>query len=428
MITDRLLRGSATLFFFSIVGSLCNYFFQFIMGRMLSVSDFGSINSLMSLMVIIAVPAGTLLLILSKYTSEYKANKDFGRIKSLHAKLFKAVTLVGCLFLLAYLSSLQYLRSYLNLTSTTPIIILGFGILWAVLTPINMGVIQGLQKFVALGIAGSLGGLFRIIFGVLLVYAGLGMNGAILGIVLSSLGVLMFSFLPLKEIIKFENKHNPTNNGKEILLFSLPAMLMAITLMSLTNVDLIMVKHYFSSEQAGLYASVAVLGRTIIYLPGAIVMVMFPMVAESHTLKTDTAPLLKKGLVYTLLMSGVGLIVFLLFPKLMVTMLFGHKFVAAAPYLKWYAGAMIPIALLNIIVNHSLARRKKAFIYFMLAGCLLEIILINTFHASLNNIIFIVFLTGMGLFLANITLLLFEKWQIGRAASELEKESRKAVL
>ena len=46
------------------------------------------------------------------------------------------------------------------------------------------------------------------------------------------------------------------------------------------NIDVILVKHYFSADEAGHYAALSQLGKIIIFGTGAIASVMFPLVVE----------------------------------------------------------------------------------------------------------------------------------------------------
>ena len=328
------------------VGNVANYFFQFYMARNLSTEDYGILNSLMSLMMILTVPTGVILMVLAKYSSHFKALKDMAQVRALFLNSLKKVLLYSSLGLVLYLLFSRYLGSFLKVPSLLPIIILGFIIFFSLLLPVNLGILQGLQKFWSFGIGCGLGGAFRLMFGIFLVALGLRVNGALAAIALSSFVLTIFTFIPLRLLFSPKlapaaynpPKHNPgiKENNNALIAYSLPVMLALFSFMVLVSLDLILVKHYFSAEEAGIYSSAAVLGRALFFLPTAIVMALFPMVSEQHTLKQDTYQLLKKGLGLTLLLSGVGALVYLFAPGLAISILFGAKFEVAAPLLQLF--------------------------------------------------------------------------------------------
>jgi len=61
----------------AMIGNLSNYFFQFFMSRNFSIEDYGAMNAIFSLMAITGIPTGTIMLVVAKYTSTFKAgSKD----------------------------------------------------------------------------------------------------------------------------------------------------------------------------------------------------------------------------------------------------------------------------------------------------------------------------------------------------------------
>lgn len=249
---------------------------------------------------------------------------------------------------------------------------------------------QGLQRFLSLGLCGSLLGLLKLIFGIFLVGLGFSLNGAMIAILISFLVLFILPFHYLKDLPKSDPQLYDLGIGLiKIMTYSLPVVLSSLSIMALTNVDLIMVKHYFPAEQAGIYASVAVLGRTVFYFPGVIVKAMFPIVSESHALKKDPCHLLKKAVGIAILLAGSGLIVLMAVPDLMLSFLFGKTFSEGAFLLRIFTLAMFFMALNNIIINFLLAIEKKWFISYLLLGCVVEIILISFFHQSLMTVLFI---------------------------------------
>jgi len=395
---DKLLKGSLILFVGNLVGSGCNYLFQFFMSRHLSVADFGAMNSLLSLLMITGVPAMSILLVSAKYVSNFKAAAEVEKIRLFQRKVLKRLTSYGSGLVLLMLLSTPWVAGYLKIDSYAPVIIMFLLILFSFLIPVNLGVVQGLQRFLTLGFLGGFSGFSRLVFGILLIVLGFSLNGAMTAILLSSLTLFLMPFYFLRDIPASDPGVDDLGIGvKRIIGYSTPVVLSSLGIMALTNMDLILVKHYFPAEQAGVYASVAVLGRTVFYFPGVIVMAMFPIVSESYALSKNPSHLLKKALGVTILLAGLGLIVLLIVPDLMLSFLFGKTFSQGASLLRMFSIAMFFVALTNILANFYLAIERRWFLVVLLLGCTVEMVLIFLFHQTLVAVPTI--LTAVNLFI-----------------------------
>ncbi len=410
MINNKLTKNGIFLFLAFMIGNISAYFFQFYMSRKLSMEDFGMFNSLLSLSAIVSVPAGTVSLVMARYTSKFHALQDIGKIKYLFYNAYIKLLLAGTIGIGIFISLSKYIGTFLNIHTNFPIILIGISLLLSLILPINLGILQGLQRFGYLGINGSISGLLRLAFGVLFIYIGFGVHGAILAGIVPVFIIILITWYPTRFLLSKTIKHDKEKYTKEIIWYSLPATLANLCFSGLINIDLVLVKHFFSPEDAGNYAATAILGRSIFYLPGAIILAMFPMVSESHTLNKDTYGLLNKALLFTLILSGFGLIIFFVFPSQVMGLLMGKKFIATAQLLRVFGLAMLPFALLNILINFNLAKHRVKFVYTLAVGCLLEIFLIYIHHNSLTQVIYIMMGSGILLFLVNFFFIIKEKF------------------
>ena len=138
----------------------------------------------------------------------------------------------------------------------------------------------------------------------------------------------------------------------------------------------------------------------------------------------DSFKILDKGLLYTGLISATTAFMFFLFPELSISILFGNKYLPAVPLLRLFSLAMVPLALINIIMNFNLARERMGFIYSFIGFSILEVILIGMFHSSLNQVLLILIGVLTTLFTINIGLV----WVDRRRAKvtvqrQIEKEN-----
>ena len=83
-----------------------------------------------------------------------------------------------------------------------------------------------------------------------------------------------------------------------------------------TNIDLIIVKHFFTNHEVGIYSVADILGKIILYFPSAIVLVMFPEVSHAHATNNKTKNILLKSITITFVLCSFLEIFYLKFPFL----------------------------------------------------------------------------------------------------------------
>ncbi len=133
-----------------------------------------------------------------------------------------------------------------------------------------------------------------------------------------------------------------------------PVVIVLLCFSILTNIDVIIVKHFFAPIQAGHYAAAAIFGKIVLFFPGAIAMVMFPKAAELHTLEQDPWPVLKKSLLAVAVLCGLVTMSYFFFPVLIVSLLFGSRYYQSIPLMGLFGIAMTIFSLINIIIAYYL--------------------------------------------------------------------------
>lgn len=409
ILSDKIFRASSLLFICMMLGNVASFLYQAFMSRMLLVEDFGTLNSLLSVLVIISLPVQTLHTTVASVTSHLKAQEAYSDISNLFYRMLFRVSVIGLCGMIIFVLLSGYLRDFLNISSIYPLLTVGVLALLSFLLSVNYGLLQGLQNFNYFGAATGLNGFLKLVFGALLVYLGFGVEGAIGGIALgtlivfiSSAVILYFYFLKFKVQATIDGPQTYTLAG---FSYSIPVLIALSCFTTLTNIDLVLVKHFFDPEGAGNYAVAAVLGKAMLFLPAAIVLAMFPMVSESHALKADSYHILKKSMAFAGLLSLIGIQAYLLFPELLVTILMGAKHAQIAHLVRLYGIAMLPFVFINIFMFFNLAIHKLKFLYTFIAGSLIEIFLIYARHNSLQQIIYILISIGCVLLAVNIFLI-----------------------
>ena len=152
--------------------------------------------------------------------------------------------------------------------------------------------------------------------------------------------------------------------------------------MALGNLDLILVKHYCSPEEAGLYSTAAILGRIALYLPGVLIIVLFPEAAKAHSTGKEDSRILWVSLGLTALLGGSFALACALWPEQIIVLLFGEKYLAGGELLKIISLGMAMLAIANVIFTYCLARSEFEFLWPLAIGVGMMLLLILNFHDS----------------------------------------------
>jgi O-antigen/teichoic acid export membrane protein len=100
----------------------------------------------------------------------------------------------------------------------------------------------------------------------------------------------------------------------------------------INNCDIVLVKHFFSSTEAGLYAAVAMVGRVIFAFSSSVVNSMFPLVAGSSDEDRRGLKVIATALLLVLGTGSALAIGLRILPAYIWTMFFGSQFQIAGEY------------------------------------------------------------------------------------------------
>ncbi|MCX6751055.1 MAG: oligosaccharide flippase family protein, partial [Candidatus Pacearchaeota archaeon] len=273
---DEFLKGSLVLMLSLGVFNILNYVFQISMARLLGPAEYGILAVLMSLAYIFNIPSEAIQTITSGYTSKFNVRRENGKIKDLMIRglkkglVFSAVAFLIFLLLSFWLSNLLRIPKYLLLVT-------GLVIVGSFITPITRGILQGTKRFFALGMNMILESALKVILAIVLVTAGFGAIGGIIGLALALLGAFILSFLPLKIIL---NSKRERNDFEKVYSYNLPGLIAVTSIVLIYSLDIIFARIFFSPIAAGQYAFVSLVGKAIFFANMAIGKAMFPLTSE----------------------------------------------------------------------------------------------------------------------------------------------------
>lgn len=358
---DSLLRDSFNLTLAFGVMNLANWLYHVVMSRALDPIGYGSLSALLGMLLVLTVPVNTIQMGLSTVVAlAYARGEEVALWAHLSASLRVFLGFGGVTFAaIAVLSG--KLAMLLQLSSPVPLLIAATVLIsWSML-PVLRGMLQGAQRFHALGLSFAAEGLLKFGAGAALVMLGFGLNGAISGVSLAGFGALGLTLLPLWG--RMHPERQPEDVDFVQVLRPLAPFGVAIGCFTLlTQADVILVKAFFPPHQAGIYAAASTAGKVILNLTAALAMVTLPELTRQHSKAGDGWSVLARGLLYGGLAGGGTVALYFLAPQVVVQVLFGNAYLDAVPLLGLLGLAMLAYELALLIIYYLLGTGQRGFL------------------------------------------------------------------
>lgn len=401
-----LVRGSAVLTTGNFVANLGNYVFNLFAGRLLGPAEYGVMASIIALLYIVSVPSVTITYVVAKYSSLFKARGEIDQLSNFFISLSKVILGLSVLIFLAFALIRVPLTVFLKIESFVPAIILGALLGTSLLVALNNAAIQGLLKFSFLAFNGILAVVVKLVLGLGLVWAGFSANGALLGFLAAFLIPYFVSFWPLKFLFLVKTE-TVSIDWQGVLRYTGPVFLSMLGLTLLYTVDVVLVKHFFPPDQAGLYSALSLIARVILFVTTPIGMVMFPLISEKHA-KNDRYLHLFVTSLLLVFVAVVSITAFYsLFPVFTVRLFFGSQYLSAAGYLSRFGIFLSLYSLCNIFASFYLSIHKVRIASLPLLFGVLQAGLIWCWHDSFLQVLNVATTVVFALLLSFILYLTF---------------------
>jgi O-antigen/teichoic acid export membrane protein len=379
--------------------------------RLLHPVDYGHLNSLIALFMVISVPASTVQTTVTKFISSFQVQNRYDRMKKLLRHLLILMSIIALLIFSLIALGSSFLSSFLQISSYGLIMLLGVVLFFAMVVPIPWGGLQGLQKFGSLTFNLIINGGLKFSLGILFVFLGFGVFGAMGAIAVSYIATTFLSFFMLGIYLyrTKEKAHRQQTSEEpepsfmtEVYRYFLPVGITLLCFMILTNVDLILVKHFFTPIEAGYYSIAQMVGKVILFLPMPVLTVMFPKLTSYQGQEERRLSVLKKSLLIAAVLCGVAVLLVLFFPSLIIRILTGKTYPECIPLIRLFCINMTFYSLVLILLYYHLSSQWREFVYPLFFLTLAQIGLIILFHKTLIQLLWVVGVVAFTLFGVNL--------------------------
>ena len=303
----------------------------------------------------ICVPTMPLQMVFAQQAAAAIATGRERQLAGMFRMAWVVVTLLWCLAALGVLLVQHRLIAKWQIANPAALWVTLLVILASAWLPMFLGLLQGKQSFLAFGWAMILNGVGRLGAGVVIVLvlggfaAGI-MTGALVGLLIAvGIGIWGSRGLWLLKPEPYDLRGLLAQVVPLLVGFGACQFLMAA--------DTMIVKAYLP-ENSECYVAAGTLSRALVWAVGPLTAVMFPRIVQSAA-RAEKSNVFGLALVFTAALAIVGVLGLWLLGPWVVRLMAKPSYVEiTTQLLPWYAGAMVPLCLANVLASNLLGRSQ----------------------------------------------------------------------
>jgi O-antigen/teichoic acid export membrane protein len=403
VLRGRVVRGSAILLLSTGLVAATNLLYNILIARMLGASSFGHASALYTLLMLVTAITLSFQIITSKFIA--RSSETVVRVQ-IYATMLRRAWQVGLGVAVLLAAGSAYLKSYFNLPAQHDLVLLAIAAGVYIPLGVRRGKMQGCYNFrglalnVVVEVTVKLGG------ALLFLHYGMGVTGVMTAVLLSIVAAYIVAtpgaeYRSTPGLIKIA----PFGEGMQAVLYFIGQVI-------LSNLDILLVKHFFPPPEAGIYAAIALVGRVVFMLSWSVVSSMFP-VSASHTHRHGGRSVLYTGLLLVGTVTSIFIAAVALAPQAVWTMLLGKAFLLGtasfSTLLTEYAVMTGIYSIAVVVMMYEISRRIGTAAWVQLGASILLTAAIWRYHSSLSQVILVQVFVMCGLLVVVTTPLFRER-------------------
>lgn len=380
-----------------------NYVYNLLLGRVLGPADFAEAGLIVT---------GLLVFSFVGMTFQITAAKYIVTLKAIHKRNFiqwlsRCSIYCGVAISLSLIIFSGNITTFFKLTNDWVMLVFALFLPLYFLLSVKRGVLQGMEDYLQLSVSYQAEMWVRLLTTAIFLFAIAQHIGLL--IVASIAGSVWVGYMMSSRKMAFSTFSSLLDRGTKqmIIRFLLLTAGYEVTQIVINYADMLLVKHYFDGFTAGLYTSMALIGRMIYFVTWMVVMVLIPTVLNRKKQGKPFQGLLMKYVGTIACFAGTLTIGCYIFPDLVVELLFGPEYMAIAGLLWLYALATSFFAVANIFVYYFLSMDKFIPVYVSGAIAALQVGAFSLYHESIKDIVVIQVLMMASLLLFQIVYFMF---------------------
>lgn len=386
ILRHHLFQGSILILAANMIANAGNYFFHLFTGRFLTPQQYGLLQSLIALSYFLGVFSNAFSFSVIQFINQLKEPEVCFRVRWLEKRALELSFFLWLIFLLLF----PFFKNLLHLTSISPYFIFSLPLLFYLLPPLYQSVLRARLLFARFSFLTILSTFAKTISALTLILLGCQLKGALWSFTIASILTIIcggyWVSRPCWGLTKGSSK-GPSFSSRRFWNFSFLSLITNLSLNSLYSSDVILSRYYLSEFEAGLYAAVSVLGKIIFFASTAVLLVSYPLfVQEKRNLKR-LRQIFWLSFFFISFICLFSSISYHLFPKMIVTVLYGSSYSQAVFLLAPFALFMSLLAIFNLFIQLLLCLENKLAGWLAGFTAVFQIVLIHQRHLNLQMII-----------------------------------------
>jgi O-antigen/teichoic acid export membrane protein len=388
----RILSGGLIMLMSSVASAGMNFLYNVHVAQKLGPAEFGHVATALTLLLLSTSVMLSFQIVCAKFVARNES--DLAKAGVFHGLMARAWKVSLAVFAALVLLS-KPLTGFLHFPSAWIIVLMAVAIAFYIPVGVKRGGFQGACAFPLLATNFTLESAVKLILAVALVWK-FGAIGAVMAIAASE--VAAYALPRIQPALRQPGTDFIPATSREgvqaIVFFAGQSVIM--------NIDLVLVKHFFPSYEAGQYAAVALVGRVLFYAAWAVIHAMFPIAAQNGAKERSRSVLaIPLALVGCIFVGFLGVLA--IAPGMVMKTLFGPGFAQAEPLLALYAAGTAAYAIAVVLMAYEMSHKIVNTAWLQVVFAALLVAGISLFHNSLHQVV-IVLITLMSSLLVAVSL------------------------
>jgi O-antigen/teichoic acid export membrane protein len=380
---NKLFRGTSIMLVGTMIGNFLNYLYHFVTGRLLTPTEYGLLQSLISLTYFQSILVGGYSNAIVEKIASTRDKKVSGVVRGLEINGFK----ISIVYWLLTMFSYPLIKDLLHLEDYYLFLLFSFQSIFTFLPAVYASTLRGRLRFIEGTLVSTFANVAKLVSAGFLLYLGLGVVGGLGSWLVWKITGVILAFIIVRKLWPFDYRKKIIKPSFDFIKFSALSLIVNLSMISLYTTDIILVRHYFESNLVGIYSASSNLGKMIFFGSSTVLAAAFPLFVKNKVKKKKLRKLLALSLLFCLIFVLIGVTTFNIFPKFFVNLLYGKKYLLAKQYVGRFSLFLGLTAIFNLFVRFMLAIRNRYSAYLSAGTAICQIILIIVRHQDLMTII-----------------------------------------
>lgn len=387
----RLFTGTTFLVAALMAANVLNLVFNAFLGRSLTLSQFGLvtfINTIIYILNIIlsAVSASIIhrVAFINSQQGPKAATLEFKRLQ-------KSIIIKALIATLVFILVSPLLSRIFHIQTVNTLLYMSPAILAFTLGVMNRAYLQSRLLFFFVGLTLLIDPLIKLVSAFLLVQFQHS-DMVYLAIPFSGLGSAAVSILIVRAISK-KFSYTQEELAKPVQLpkaFFSAALVTGLANNLFLTFDVLLVKHFFSAAEAGVYSLLSLIGKMIYFFGSILNSFMLPLVTADLGAKRNPNKTFSRILLFAVCIVAGSVTGMIVFGEALLPLAFGRKVAVIFPYITLYAVGIGAYTISSTILVYHLARKHYTFAAASFTVSFLLVAGIMLFHTNITEVVTVI--------------------------------------